>query len=140
MPDPYIDLATDYTSDDKKADRKYKDAAIKAMTAAAVRVLGGKDGASFQTKSKGPGFTFRLKVDEIAVDAKSAKCTVSGSVVGYPKSFVVSVGANPTATATAQGTGDRVIADSVDAAVEDLVARKLIPGAKKRFKDHGTNP
>jgi hypothetical protein len=140
MPDPYINLTTEYTSDAKNADGKYKEGAIKAMTTAAVRVLAGKDGAGFQTKNKGPGFTFRLKVEDIAVDAKSTKCVVSGSIVGFPKSFVVSIGVNPTATATAQGSGERVVAECIDAAAEDLVSRKLIPGAKSRFKAHGTNP
>jgi hypothetical protein len=140
MPDPYISLTTEYTGDAKKADPKHKEAAVKAMTAAAQRVLSGRDGAGFQTKTKGPGFAFRLKLEEIAADATGTKCVVSGSIVGFPKSFVVSIGPNPTATATAQGSGEGVIADAVDAAAEDLVSRKLIPGARTRFKQHGTNP
>jgi len=113
---------------------------VKAVTGAAMRVLGGSGGAGFQTRDKGPGFAFRLKVEEIALDAKTTKCVVSGSIVGYPKPFVVSIGANPTATATAQGSGDKVIADCIGGAAEDLVSRKLIPGARARFKQHGTNP
>jgi len=140
MADPYISLITEYTGDAKRAAAKYKEAAVKAVTAAAMRVLGGSDGAGFQTRDKGPGFAFRLKVDEIVVDAKTTKCVVSGSIVGYPKPFVVSIGANPAATAAAQGSNDRVIADCVDGAAEDLVSRKLIPGARARFKQHGTNP
>lgn len=140
MPDPYIDVVADYASDAKKANGKYKDAAIKAIKAAAERVVGGKDGSGFQIKTKGPGFTFRLKVEEITADAKSTRCVVSGNIVGYPKAFVVSIGANPTATATEQGTGERVLADCIDTAAEDLLVRKLIPGARSRFKAHGTDP
>ncbi|HUH83477.1 MAG TPA: hypothetical protein VLX85_02645 [Stellaceae bacterium] len=140
MTDPYVNLIAEYTSDAKKADGKYKDGALKAMTAAAVRVLGGRDGAGFQTKNKGPGFAFRLKVEEITLDQKTTKCVVSGAIAGFPKAFMVSIGPNPTATATVQGGGDRAIADCIDAASDDLVSRKLIPGARARYKAHGTDP
>ena len=140
MADPYIDLVAEYAGDAKKADGKYKDGALRALKSAAVRALAGKDASGFQTKSKGPGFAFHVKVVEISGDAKTTKCVVSGSIVGYPKAFVVSIGPNPTATATAQGSGDRVVADCIDAAVDDLVTRKLLPGARARFKQHGTNP
>jgi hypothetical protein len=128
MPDIYVDIGPmTYNSDAKKADKKYAEKAKNAIKAAAAAALGGAPG--FTTK-KGPGFTLRLKVDEVTVGPKGVTCKVKGELLRYPKPLMVSTSLNGSATVPGHGS-DTDVTKCLEAIVKDMLTKNVIPVMKQ---------
>lgn len=84
------------------------------------------------------GYVLILKITKLESDAKSAKCTISGEIVQYPRERNakgeigdISVAMALTASGSVSQTKDPVI-EIVDALVEDIVA-KAVPEMRRHF-------
>lgn len=66
-----------YTSDGKKADKKYADKAKARLQAAAEKAISGKFTIS---KKDVPRYVVRLHVDQVTVDAKGVSCLLGGEL------------------------------------------------------------
>jgi hypothetical protein len=129
MPDIYVDIGPmTYNSDAKKADKKCAEKAKTAMRTTVEKVV--KKTSGFTTQKKGPGFSLRLKVNEVAVSPKGVTCKMTGELLRYPKQETVSTSLTGSATAQGHGT-DAAVMDCIEAVVEDMVSTKVIPVMKK---------
>jgi hypothetical protein len=88
------------------------------------------------TTTKGPGakgYTIRLKIAKVETEGHQTKCTLSGSIVQYPKGVtksgakgdeMLSVGWG--GSATASGTSEGSLLDCVEAVAESMM-KKGVP-------------
>jgi hypothetical protein len=115
--------------DVSKAPKDYADTASKAMEAAASKAISGDRDL---TGKKGEGYTMRMKIAELQVDAGSATCQLSGELVRYPKAEMVSTSISSSAKADG-GKPDSLVKDCVAAAAEAMM-KKVIPVMKKQAR------
>ncbi|MFN8178018.1 MAG: hypothetical protein U0167_08820 [bacterium] len=78
------------------------------------------------------GYVIRLSLAKVEVVSPNTKCSMSGSIVRYPKAATLKQGGGDemvtlgmTGSATASGTTPRSIVDCVEAITEDLVTKSL---------------
>jgi hypothetical protein len=122
--DIYVDIGP---MDASKAPKEYADKAKTAMKSAVQDAV--KSASGFTADKKSEGFTVRLKVVELKVDAKSASCKLSGELLRFPKPEMVSTSLTGSAKADG-GKPDTLVSDCIEAVVESMM-KKTIAEMKK---------
>ena len=128
MPDIYVDVGP---MDSSKAPKEYAAKVKGYMTDAVGKTVDKAKG--FTTKQKGDGFTVRLKVTELTIDAKGVSCKVSGELIRYPKPEMVSTGLTGNAKASG-GKPEGLVKDCVESVVEDMMTKRVIPAMQKEAR------
>ena len=128
MPDIYVDIGP---MDSSKAPKEYAAKVKGYMQEAAEKAV--KKAKGFTTSGKGEGFTIRLKVAELKVDAKSVSCKLSGELIRYPKAEMVSTGLTGNAKADG-GKPETLVKDCVESVVEDMMNKRVIPAMQKEAR------
>ena len=128
MPDIYVDIGP---MDSSKAPKEYAAKVKGYMQEAAEKAV--KKAKGFTTSGKGEGFTIRLKVAELTVDAKSVSCKLSGELIRYPKAEMVSTGLTGNAKADG-GKPETLVKDCVESVVEDMMNKRVIPAMQKEAR------
>lgn len=130
-PEKKLFLATRAGGAAPKAEAAMANAVKKALKDIAGFTLVKKDGAK--------GYVIRLSLATVEVAGRDTKCSVSGSIVRYPRTATAKRGTGEemvttgmTGTALASGHGGTAIVDCVEAIAEDL-ARKAIPHMRLDF-------
>lgn len=110
-----------------------------AMTKAVVKTLKDVPGFTLTKTEKSKGYVIRLSLASVEVSGGNTKCSVTGSIVRYPRTATAKRGQGEemvttgmSGNATASGRGDMAIVDCVEAIAEDL-ARKSIPHMRLDF-------
>lgn len=128
MGDIYVDIGP---MDSSKAPKPYADKAKTAMQKAVEKAVKGASG--FTTDKKGNGYNIRLKVAELKIDPKGVSCKLTGELVRYPKPEMVSTSLTGGAKADG-GKPDTLVTDCINAAVESMMTRAVIPEMKKQAR------
>jgi len=128
MGDIYVDIGS---MDSSKAPKEYAEKAKTAMQRAVEKAV--KSASGFTTDKKGNGYTIRLKVAELKVEPKGVTCKLTGELVRYPKPEMVSTSLTGGAQADG-GKPDALVADCIDAAVDSMMKRAVIPAMKKQAR------
>ena len=129
MPDDiYVDIGP---MDASKAPKEYAAKVKTYMESTAEKTVGKAKG--FTTSKKGEGFTIRLKVAELKVDGKAVSCKLSGELIRYPKSEMVSTGLAGGAKADG-GKPEALVKDCVESVVEDMMNKRVIPAMQKEAR------
>lgn len=124
----YVDIGP---MDASKAPKEHAAKAKTAMSKAVERAVKGE--SELTTDKKGEGYTVRLKIAELAIDAKGVSCKVTGELLRYPKPEMVSTSLSGSAKASG-GKPDALVADCIDGVVEDMMKKRVIPVMKAQAR------
>lgn len=115
-------------------------AKVESKMQSVVRTIIGKTAGFTTTKvANSKGYTIRLEISKLEAAGHETKCTLSGSIVQYPKGVtkrgakgdeMLSLGWG--GTATASGTSEGAILDCVEAVTEAML-KKGIPVMNNDF-------
>ncbi len=139
---PLIFINTDNSNPHDKVFQAAKAGSAKAeelMQKTIVRIIDKADGFTTKSFDNAKGFTIRLTVSSVEVEAHRVKCAISGSIEYYPPQSTKNRGKGAEMLSTgmsghaaADGTSERSILDCVEAITEDLT-NKAIPIMRSAF-------
>jgi hypothetical protein len=136
MPNIYVE--TDNSDPDNKLYTATKAGKLSAkaeekMQKVVRKIIDKTSGFTTLKYDNAKGYVIWLEVSKLDISGHETKCSLSGSIVRYPKSVaqkgkgkgeeMVSTGMSSNATAT--GTSEGSALDCIEAAAEDLVAKSV---------------
>lgn len=111
------------------------------MKAAVLTALKNVPGFTTTKAADSKGYSIRLEVARVQPGVPDTKCSMSGSIVRYPRSVsdkqaeggdeMVALGM--TGNGLASGKSERAILDCIEAISEDLVRKRCIPAMRMDF-------
>jgi hypothetical protein len=126
-----------YNKAPNKVAAKYATKAKQIMRDAAVKAIRAAPGFTPDKKDNAEGYHFDATLTEITFGTyqgqPSVTCKLDGVLANYPQKSLVAGSLTGKAT-LAGGSTDRDVEDCIKAAVQDTVAKQVIPALKKLSK------
>ena len=110
-------------------------AAEKKMQETVIKTVGKDPGFTTSKVANPKGYSIKLKIAKLETIGRETKCSMSGEVVRYPKTYSVEgsgstmVSTSFTGSAVAIGMGKYAVTDLVESITESMI-KKAIPAMK----------